>query len=85
MTIMFKRIKPYESFLIRHPKTNKYHKNNHYRQIHYECHQHLDYYKHNNLNKQVMSPNKIETLNFDGRYDPWIFDMWTCDMNQFFD
>jgi hypothetical protein len=32
-----------------------------------------------------MSPNKIETLNFDGRYDPWIFDMWTCDMNQFFD
>lgn len=32
-----------------------------------------------------MSPNKIETLNFDGRYDPWIFDMQTCDMNQFFE
>ena len=32
-----------------------------------------------------MSPNKIEALTFDGHHDPWIFDMWIRDMNQFFE
>jgi hypothetical protein len=43
MINMFKRNESQESFQIRHPKTNKYHKNNHYGQVHSERHQY-DYY-----------------------------------------
>jgi hypothetical protein len=31
-----------------------------------------------------MSPNKIEAPTYDGHHDPWIFDMWIYDMDQFF-
>jgi len=58
---MFKRSKLPESYRIRHPKTNKYYKNNYYKQVHPKRHQydyHLGYSKHNNLDEQVMSPNK---------------------------
>jgi hypothetical protein len=68
--------------------TNKYHKNNHCGQVHPKSHKygyHLGYSKHDNLNEQVMSPNKIEVPTFDGYHDPWIFDMWIYDMNQFFE
>jgi hypothetical protein len=32
-----------------------------------------------------LSPNKIEAPTFDGRHDPWIFDMWIRDMDRFFE
>jgi len=31
-----------------------------------------------------MSPEKIEAPIFYGHHDPWIFDMWIRDMDQFF-
>jgi hypothetical protein len=85
---MFRRIEPQESFRIRHSKTNKYHKNNHYGQVHSERHQydyHLGYSKHDDFDEQVLSPNKIEAPTFYGRRDPWIFDMWIRDMDRFFE
>jgi hypothetical protein len=84
---MFRRIEPQESFQIRHSKTNKYHKNNHYGQVHSERHQydyHLGYSKHDDFDERVLSPNKIEAPTFDGHHDPWIFDMWIYDMDRFF-
>ena len=88
MINMFIRIKHQESFRIRHPKTNKYHKNNYYGQVHSKRHQynyHLGYSKHDDLDERVMSPNKIEALTFDCHHDLWIFDIWICDMDQFFE
>ncbi|KAJ6888273.1 hypothetical protein NC652_029341 [Populus alba x Populus x berolinensis] len=85
---MFRRIEPQESFQIRYSKTNKYHKNNHYGQDHSERHQydhHLGYSKHDDFDERVLSPNKIKAPTFDGRHDPWIFDMWIRDMDQFFE
>jgi hypothetical protein len=85
---MFKRIEPQESFRIKHSKTDKYHKNNHYGQVHSERHQydyHLVYSKHDDFNERILSPNKIEAPTFDGRHDPWIFDMWIRDMDRFFE
>ena len=38
MTNMYERIEPQESSWIRHLKTNKYHKNNHCRQVHPKHH-----------------------------------------------
>jgi len=32
-----------------------------------------------------LSLNKIEAPTFDGRHDPWIFDMWIRDMDRFFE
>jgi len=85
---MFKRIEPQEGFQIRHPKTNKYHKNNHYRQVYLEFHKydyHLGYSKYDDLNERVMSPNKkLEALTIDDLHDPWISYTWICDMDQFF-
>jgi len=84
MINMFKRIEHQESFRIRHPNTNKYYKNNHYGQVHSKCHQydyHLGYSKHDDLDEQVLSLNKIEAPTFDGHHDPWIFDMWIRDLN----
>jgi hypothetical protein len=60
---MFRRIEPQESFRIRHSKTNKYHKNNHYGQVHSERHQydyHLGYSKYDDFDERVLNPNKIE-------------------------
>jgi hypothetical protein len=85
---MFRRIELQESFRIRHSKTNKYHKNNHYGQVHSERHQydyHLGYSKHNDFDELVLSPNKIEAPIFYGRHDPWIFDIWIRDMDRFFE
>jgi len=85
---MLKRIEPQESVRIRHSKTNKYHKNNHYEQVHFERHQydyHLGYSKHGDFDERVLSPNKIEAPTFDGHHDPWIFDMWIRDMDRFFE
>jgi len=85
---MLKRIEPQESVRIRHSKTNKYHKNNHYEQVHFERYQydyHLGYSKHDDFNERVLSPNKIEAPTFDGHHDPWIFDMWIRDMDRFFE
>ena len=55
-------------------------------QVHYERHQydyHLGYSKHDDFDEQVLSPNKIEAPTFDGRHDPWIFDMWIRDMDHY--
>ena len=46
---------------------------------------HLGYSKHDDLDEQVMSANKIETLTFDGHHDPWIFNIWIYVMDQFFE
>ena len=32
-----------------------------------------------------MSPNKIKALTFDNHHDPWAFDMWIHDFDQFFE
>jgi hypothetical protein len=48
-----------------------------HKQVHPKRHQydyHLGYSKHNNLDEQVMSPNKKKAATFDGHHDPWIFD-----------
>lgn len=42
---------------------------------------HLSYSKHD-LDKRVMSPNKIKSSIFYGRHDPLIFDMWIRDIDQ---
>ena len=86
VTNMFKKIESRESSQIRHLKTNKYHMNNYYMQVHPECHQydyHLDYSKHDNLDERVMSPNKLEASTFDSRHNLWIFNMWIRYMDQF--
>jgi hypothetical protein len=46
---------------------------------------HLGYSKHDDFDERVWSPNKIEAPTFDGRHDPWIFDMWIRDMDRFFE
>jgi hypothetical protein len=28
---------------------------------------------------------KVEAPTFEGQLEPWIFDRWICDMDQFFD
>jgi hypothetical protein len=87
MTSMFKRIQFQENSRIRHLKTNKYQRYNNCRQVHPLRHQYdyyLCYFKHNDLDEKVIDPNKIEAPTFDGHHNPWIFDMWIRDVNQFF-
>jgi hypothetical protein len=53
---MVKRIEPQESFRIRHSRTIKYHKNNHYEQVHSERRQydyHLGYFRHDDFDERV--------------------------------
>lgn len=50
-----------------------------------QVHYHLDYSRHDELDEQIISPNKIETPTLDDHRDPWIFYRWIDDMNQFFE
>lgn len=87
MTNMSKRVEPIESFWIEYSKTSKNYSNNHYKQVHLERHQyeyHIGYSKDDDLNEQVMSPNKIKAPTFNGHHKPWIFNRWISDMVNFF-
>ena len=42
---------------------------------------HLGYSKHDDFDERVLSPNKIEAPTFNGRHDPWLFDMWIRDID----
>jgi len=35
--------------------------------------------------ERVMRHIKVEAPTFEGQLEPWIFDRWICDMDQFFD
>ena len=72
MTNMFKRIQLQESSRIRHIKTNKYQRYNNCRQVHPVRHQYdyyLGYFKCNDFDERVISPNKIKTPTFDSHHD----------------